>query len=514
MKKSVRIFALAAAMLIGVAGCSTNQNPGQGNATPGANPGGSGNANETKLEIVTTIFPEYDWVREIVGDANPGANITLLQDGVDLHSYQPSAADIIKIATADVFIYVGGESDEWVDDVLKQNPGKDRKVINLMEVLGDAVKTEEFVEGMQGEDEHDHHHDGEDHDHDEDGDHDHEDGDHDHDEDGDHDHEDGDHDHDEDGDHDHEDDDHDHEKGHEHHHHSDEEEEYDEHVWLSLKNAKTLVSGIAEELCAADPSHAEQYGANKDAYLSKLSALDAEYEAAVAEKQFDTVLFADRFPFRYMMDDYGIKYYAAFIGCSAETEACFETVTFLAGKVDELNLDSVCIIENSDGKIADTVIKATNRKDQEKVVLNSLQSVTKKDSSETYLSIMEENLKSLTKALGVMTPDVDLTQMSSTMVYASVYNMVSEPEKYKGKCVRMSGTFYNFYDEYTEENINACLIEDATACCQQGVEFVLKDPNGYPADLTPITVTGTFETYEKNGYVLCRVDHAVLSANR
>lgn len=458
-------------ILTGTFGCTPSGNPGQEGTTPAAKPG----AEEKKIEIVTTIFPEYDWVREIVGDANPNVHLTLLQDGVDLHSYQPSVADILKIASSDLFLYVGGESDEWVDEVLEQNPNEGRKVIDLMETLGEAVKTEEMVEGMQAEEHHHHFGDEDDHDH-------------------------------EDEEHDHDHDDHDHD-------HGEEEEEYDEHVWLSLKNAKVLVSAIADAVIAADGDHAEQYRANRDAYLEKLSALDEEYAKAASEKNYDTILFADRFPFRYLMDDYEIRYYAAFNGCAAETEASFETIRFLADKVNELRLPAVCMIENSDGKIADTVIAATKDKDQEKVVMNSLQSVSKKDQGLTYLEVMQENLKGFRKALGVLIPDVDLTDMSSTLVYASVYNMMNAPEEYKGKCIRMSGTFYNFYDEYTEDNINACLIADATACCQQGVEFVLVDPSGYPEDLSPVTVTGIFETYEKNGYLLCRVDHAVLSAN-
>ncbi|MCR5829487.1 MAG: metal ABC transporter substrate-binding protein [Lachnospiraceae bacterium] len=351
-----------------------------------------------KLQIVTTIFPEYDWVQSILGD-NPGkAEVTLLLDnGVDLHSYQPTASDILKISSCDMFIYVGGESDGWVEDTIKTASNKNMSVINLLESLGDSVKEEEMVEGMQ-ESAHNHDHD---HDHDEDEDHDH-DHDHDEDEDHDHDHDEGeDHDHDEDEDHDHdEDEDHDHE--HEHHHeHEEGEVEYDEHVWLSLRNTSSLVMTISKSLQKLDPENASTYKKNTDAYIEKLNKLDADYKAAVDAASVKTVLFGDRFPFRYLVDDYGLKYYAAFVGCSAETEASFETISFLAGKVDELSLHSVFTIEKSDQKIAKTIVSNSKSKDQSILTLDSLQSTTSEDikNGTTYLSVMENNLNVLKVAL-------------------------------------------------------------------------------------------------------------------
>jgi zinc transport system substrate-binding protein len=311
-----------------------------------------------KLSIVTTIFPEYDWVMQILGDKALDAEVTMLLDnGVDLHSYQPVADDILKIANCDVFIYVGGESDGWVDDALKEAVNPDMVVINLLEVLGDSVKEEEVVEGMQEEDEHDHDH------------------------------------HDEDGDHD-EDEDHDHD-------HEEEEVEYDEHVWLSLRNASVLCDAIAEGLAKADPDNASVYQANNDAYKAQLSALDEQYKEAVNGSAFDTVLFGDRFPFRYLTDDYDINYYAAFVGCSAETEASFETVVFLATKTDELGLNAILTIENSDGKIAQTIRDNTADKDQEIYALDSMQATTSEDvkNGATYLSVMTSNLEILKKAL-------------------------------------------------------------------------------------------------------------------
>ena len=339
-------------------------------------------AEENKnLQIVTTIFPEYDWVMNILGDNPAGAKVTMLLDnGTDLHSYQPSAADILKISTCDVFVYVGGESDEWVDDVLKEATNKDMIVINLMDELGNAVKEEEIIEGMEGHDHEHEHDDEEDHEHDE------------HDED--HDHEE-DHDHNE-HDHEHEDEDHDHE-----HHHEEGEVEYDEHVWLSLKNASILVGAISEAIAKADSANAATYRANASAYIDKLNALDKEYSDMVSSASRNVVLFGDRFPFRYLTDDYGLVYYAAFVGCSAESEASFETIMFLAGKVDENSLPVVLTIEGKDHKIAETIISNTATKDQKILSMDSMQTTTITDvkNGTTYISVMENNFEVLKEAL-------------------------------------------------------------------------------------------------------------------
>lgn len=295
-------------------------------------------AASNKLNIVTTIFPAYDWVREILGDETDRAEITtLLDSGVDLHSYQPTVDDIVKISDCDLFLYVGGESDGWVEDALKNAPNKERKVIRLLDVLGDSAKAEETVEGMQ-EEEHDH----------------------------------------------------------------EEEAEYDEHIWLSLKNAQVLVAAISEALQESDPARKDTYAANAAAYVEKLSALDGEYRAAVDSGKYKTLLFGDRFPFRYLADDYGLDYYAAFPGCSAETEASFETVSFLAGKMDALGLPCVLAIEGTQHKIAETIVQNTAQKNQQILTMDSMQAVTANDAASgvSYLSIMEKNLSVLKKALG------------------------------------------------------------------------------------------------------------------
>ena len=388
MKKRIMMFTAMAVMVCGIfAGCSKTQTDNKSgskamtsatSSTSNKSTASTTSENKTddankKLSVVCTIFPEYDWIRELVGDKKDNYEITYLLDkGVDLHSYQPTAEDIAKIANCDLFVYVGGESDGWVKDALKESKNDKMQVVNLLETLGTNVKEEEVVEGMQEEDEHDHDHGKkEDTDH-EDADHEHE-----HKEDADHDH-----DHEEDG-----------------HHHD--EVEYDEHVWLSLRNATSLVNELAVRLQTIDPENKDYYAGTAASYTAKLGDLDSRYLAAVKKAKNKTVLFGDRFPFRYLVDDYGLKYYAAFVGCSAETEASFETVAFLAKKADELKLNNVLVIENSDQKIAKKIVETTKAKDQKIVEMNSMQSVTANQITDgaTYLGIMEANLKALEAAL-------------------------------------------------------------------------------------------------------------------
>ena len=330
-----------------------------------------------KLSVVTTIYPEFSWTKSILGNQTSSVDLSLLiKNGIDLHSFKPTAQDIAKIANADMVIYVGGESDEWIEKALEATPKKGRTEINLMKVLGDRVKAEESVEGMQAEEEHHHEH-AEEHEHEHHDEHAEE-----------HEHEEH----------------HEHAEEHEHHEHHEHAEapENDEHIWLSLKNAEILVKNIAESIAQLDPANAETYKANTDAYISKIRKLDANFTEALAGASQKTVLFGDRFPFRYLVDDYGIKYYAAFVGCSAESEASFETVAFLANKMDSLALPAIFRIEGGNGKIARTILDASKKSKQAQVLtLNSMQSVKgDQTSSETgYLSIMQSNLETLNKAL-------------------------------------------------------------------------------------------------------------------
>ncbi|MCR4893573.1 MAG: metal ABC transporter substrate-binding protein [Eubacteriales bacterium] len=334
MKRIIAIFTTVLLLAGSLSGCASGA--------------GKPDSGKEGIRIVTTIFPEYDWVMNILGDNPADAEVTLLLDsGVDLHSFQPTAADIMKISTCDVFIYVGGESDEWVEDALQESVNSEMIVIDLLNILGDAAKEEEVIEGMQGEDENDE--DGED----------------------------------------------------EEHEHDEDEVEYDEHVWLSLRNAAVFVGVISDALQSVDPANADLYRTNAEAYIEMINTLDDKYRAAVSEASFKTLLFGDRFPFRYLVDDYGLSYYAAFVGCSAETEASFETITFLSRKVDELSLPAVMTIEGTDHRIAETIVQNTVKKDLRILSMDSMQAVTAKDieNGVTYISIMEKNLSVLKDAL-------------------------------------------------------------------------------------------------------------------
>ncbi len=291
------------------------------------------------ISVVCTVFPAYDWAKNVIGENN--ASLTLLLDsGADLHNYNPTVRDMLLISKCDVFVYVGGESDEkWVDDVLRAYPNENRVAINLMEVLGDRALEEEELEGAEEED----------HDHD----------------------------------------------------HEEEEEEYDEHIWLSLKNAVVCVNAISSRLGKIDPDHAESYSQNAATYVGKLNALDSSYVQATKDAPVKTLVFCDRFPFLYMMKDYDLTYFAAFSGCSTETNASFATIHFLATKVNEYDLKNVVVLESSDQEIARSVIRETTKKNQTILCLDSLQSAgkTEVDNGTTYLSVMEKNLDVLKKAI-------------------------------------------------------------------------------------------------------------------
>ena len=320
MKKLLFFVCIFTMCIMTLAGCGTDSAEG------------SKKAKEESLKVVTTIYPLYDWARNIDPDADL---IMLLDNGVDLHNFQPTADDILKICDADVFFYVGGESDEWVEGVMEQ-AGDKVKAVSLLDLLGGNVKAEELVEGMEAEEE----------------------------------------------------------EGEE------EEPECDEHVWLSLKNASIAVNEMKKVFSEVNPSNTEVYQTNAAEYQKKITELEKKYSTFFDGVTNKTILFGDRFPFRYLADDYDLTYYAAFAGCSAETESSFETILFLAGKVDELNLKTVYVTETSDGKIAQTVIENTKNKDAKIVTINALQSITgdQKDQT-TYLKLMEENLKAFQDSL-------------------------------------------------------------------------------------------------------------------
>ncbi|MGN0164940.1 MAG: metal ABC transporter substrate-binding protein [Lachnospiraceae bacterium] len=328
-----------------------------------------------KKQIVCTVFPEYDWLMNILGDEAENYHIRLILDtAADMHSYQPTAEDIAAVSSCDLLIYVGGESDGWIEDALKNKVNDNMQIINLMECMGDRALEEEVIEGMhEGLFGHNH------------GDSNHEDGEVHEDE------------HEEVEDHNDHDADDQVEGSHTHVH----EGEYDEHVWLSLKNAEIFVEAITGELIKLSPEKADVFESNARVYTEKLEELDGLYFRVVTEGHYSTLLFADRFPFRYLIEDYEITYYAAFSGCSADAEAGFDTVVYLANRISDEKLPAVIILENSDGRLAETIIDNSGCKDVEILVLDSMQSVSGKQREEgyTYLSVMESNLGVLKKAL-------------------------------------------------------------------------------------------------------------------
>jgi ABC-type metal ion transport system, periplasmic component/surface adhesin len=290
-------------------------------------------AEDRKISVVVSVWPLWDWVREIAGGRENTEVSLLVSGGVDMHSFQPSVQDIIRITSCDLFVYVGGESDSWVGEALGGRPDPESGALSLIGALGRDVLTEEIVEGMEAE--------------------------------------------------------------------AEEESAADEHIWLSLCNAQKLVPVLAEALAAADPDGAEIYRANAEAYTARLAELDAQYADMIRSAPHQTLLFGDRFPFRYLTEDYGLAYYAAFPGCSAESEASFATIVFLARKTDELGLPAVLTLEDSGSRIAETVVASTRDRNQKILALNSMQGITAADIRDgvTYLDIMQSNLGVLREAL-------------------------------------------------------------------------------------------------------------------
>lgn len=289
--------------------------------------------NSTAIQIVCTNFPEYDWVRQIIAGHEDVFEVTyLLENGVDMHNYQPTAADIAKLSGCSLFIYNGGESEQWVKDALAEAINPELEVLCMMEEI--TPLAEETVEGMEKEEDED-------------------------------------------------------------------EEGYDEHVWLSIDNAVSLCYDITEKICTLDPAHEGDYYANLQNYQEQLTALESDFlqdENGAASGL--TLIVADRFPFRYFTDEFNYKYYAAFAGCSAETEASFETIAFLSQKVDELGIKTIFTMEGGNTAIAESVRDSTQQKNQQIRTLNSLQSVTAADiaNGATYLSLMQENMTTLKEA--------------------------------------------------------------------------------------------------------------------
>lgn len=291
-----------------------------------------------KTKVVATIFPLYDFAREIAGD---DAEVKmLLKPGAEVHSYEPTPQDIIAIQNCDVFLYIGGESDEWVRNVLESIDTTHMQVVALM----DSVEAAEEAEGgfaWNGEHEHNEN---------------------------------------------------------DAHIHGEQSMEYDEHIWTSPKNAMLMAEAIGKALQAADRSHADGYESRATAYAEKLRQLDQDLTKTIAEAERNTIIFADRFPFLYLVRDYGLNYYAAYPGCSSEAEPSAATVAAIIEKVNETGVPIIFYIELSNRLMANTIAEATGA---EELLLHSCQNVSKEefDRGESYLSLMNQNIVNLRKAL-------------------------------------------------------------------------------------------------------------------
>ncbi len=318
---------------------------------------GCNNKKEDKITIVATSFPGYDFARAVTKNIANVEVKMLLKPGSEMHDYEPTPQDIKTIKNSDMFIYVGGDSDEWIEDVIEDINVDETKIIKLMDLV-DVVE-EELVEGME---EHDHDHEEHDHDHEDHEDHGHE--------------------------------DHDHEE----HDHEDEEVEYDEHVWTSPVNAIKIVKSLQDEIIKLDESNKESYENNTQEYVSKLENINKQIKDVVKNAKRTEVVFGDRFPLRYFVDTYNLSYYAAFPGCSEQTEASAKTISFLIEKVKEDKIPVVFHIELSNGKIANTIAKETGAKVLE---FNSAHNITQSDfdAGVTYVDIMEKNISVLKEAL-------------------------------------------------------------------------------------------------------------------
>lgn len=288
------------------------------------------------VNIVATVFPAYDFARQIAGD---DGNVTLLiPPGSEAHSYEPTPQDIIRIQNCDLLVCNGGESEAWLDEIL-DGMGNEIPTVVMLDCV-DAL-TEEEKDGMQVHEHHDH-----DHDHDE-----------------------------------------------------HEDEEYDEHVWTSPVNAQLICRAISAALCEADPAHASDYTVRCTDYCAELQALDADFRSVIANAKRHTLIFADRFPVRYFVEEYGLDYFAAFPGCADDAEPSARTVAFLIDRVREEQAPAVLYIEFSNQKMADIVCEDTGC---EKLLFNSCHNVTADQlrGGVTYLELMRGNLETVKEALG------------------------------------------------------------------------------------------------------------------
>ncbi len=283
---------------------------------------------QDKLTIVSTNFPGYDFARAITMDNTNVKVKMLLKPGAESHTFEPTPEDIKTIKNSDIFIYVGGDSDEWVDDILNDIDTDKTKIIKLIDLVD--AKEEVTTEGMESDEE--------------------------------------------------------------------EESELDEHVWTSPKNAIEIINKLKKEIINIDNDEKSNLESNANHYVNKLNDLDTEFKSIVKTAKRKEIIVGDRFPLRYFADEYGLSYYAAFPGCSEQTEASAKTISFLANKVKEDKIPVVLKIELSSGNIANTIAKETNTKVLE---FNSAHNISQSDfdAGITYVDIMKKNAEVLKEAL-------------------------------------------------------------------------------------------------------------------
>lgn len=283
---------------------------------------------EKKLNIIAVNFPSYDFTRAIIKNNKDVSLEMLVKPGEEVHTFEPTPKDIINIQKSDLFIYTGGESDEWVEDIIEDIDKNKTTVLKLMDLV--EVKEEETVEGMEID--------------------------------------------------------------------NDEEDEYDEHVWTSLKNAIQITNKIEKRIETIDSDNKALYQKNAEEYTLKIKQIDTEIKNIVASSKRKEIIFGDRFPLRYFTDDYNLKYFAAFPGCAEETEASVKTIKFLIDKVKRDNIPAVFKIEMSNGLVANQIAEETDTKVLE---FNSAHNISKKDfdSGKTYVDIMNQNKAALKEAL-------------------------------------------------------------------------------------------------------------------
>lgn len=328
-RKKTALLTWVLAVCILITGCSFGSTGGRGKQTQ---------EDADRISVVTTIFPQYDFVRQIAGDKVQVQ--MLLKPGEESHSYEPAPQDIIAIQNCDLFIYVGGENDAWVEDILESMPDAGMRTLRLM----DCVETveEEHVEGMKERPGHSH------------------------------------------------------DEAEEEGEHS--VHEIDEHVWTSPGNASLIAGRIAELLCGADPENRDLYEKNVSLYQEDLEELDREFQDIVDNAERNLLIFGDRFPFRYFADAYGLDYYAAFPGCASDTEPSAAAMAFLIEKTKEEQVPAVLKMELSNDNIANAIAEAAGT---DVKVFYSCHNLTAEqfEAGETYLGMMEKNAETLKEVL-------------------------------------------------------------------------------------------------------------------